>query len=102
MITNNIQDNLKILTTHFFRIEYSIEKDTYGNPEEILKTNLWSAKIQHKIESYTYKFDRIEKGKHYTDYDYVYFLEIYTNLSKSELTEYFNNSCVNSESYKIL
>jgi hypothetical protein len=88
--------------THFFRVKFYIEDGTYREPEEILKTNLWAAKAQHKIESYTYEFEGKEKGRHYADKDLVYMLKIFTNLTKQELKKYFDDNSVNAESYEIL
>jgi len=67
-----------------------------------LKTNLWAAQAQHKIEDYSYEFIDIVDGKHFTDKDLLYNIKIFTNLNKQELENYLNGCCNNSESYKIL
>ena len=87
---------------YFFRVEFSIEDGTFSSPEEVLKMNLWAAKATHKIGSYTYEFQGIEKGQHFIEMDLVYLLKIYTNLNKNELQTYFDEHSINSESYKIL
>ena len=87
---------------YFFRVEYHIENGIYGNPSDILETNLHFAKAKKKINSYEFCFDRISVGGSYGDEYLVYLVKLYTNLNRIELGNYFNKNTVNNEDFIIL
>jgi hypothetical protein len=86
-----LNENEKFL----INLTYEVPQDWFGDPDEVVKTNLFGAKADKKIESYDIKSTKREGGK------YVAEIKVISNLSKPDLQKYLDGNSTRIEKFSI-
>jgi len=81
---------------YFIRTKYTVNKNWFNDPLEVLKTTLYGLKVANTIDSSEVKDIEYEGD------DFVAYVNFHTNLDKPSFIEKLEGSSTTSEHWEIL
>jgi hypothetical protein len=81
---------------YFIRTKYTVNKNWFNDPLEVLKTNLHGLKVANTIDS-----SEIKNMEHDRN-DFVAYVNFHTNLNKPSFMKKLEGSSTSSEQWEIL
>lgn len=81
---------------YLINLTYSVPKDWFGSPSEILKTSLFSMKKDNIISDFEIK------NLDYVGNDFVATIKTISNVDKSTLMDYLKNHSTRIENWKLI
>ena len=81
---------------YFIRTKYTVNKNWFNDPSEVLKTNLHGLKVANTIDSSEIK------NMEYDGNDFVAYVNFHTNLNKPSFMKKLEGSSTSSEQWEIL
>lgn len=81
---------------YLINLTYSVPKNWFNNPSDVLKNNLFNMKKDNTINDFEIK------NLDYTNNDFIATIKTISNIDKSALMSYLKNNSTRIENWKLI